>query len=306
MKFSASVAIVVFLFGSVAHCQCIGFVNKGDVFVDCERRESRITHLGTVEQFAVAPNAAALVLQRWQRSGHRIEIVSLKDGSSVWRPNRGTFDVTQSCGTVLGRELVNDGEFLVAGIAIPRHAFHVRDVLTDQLLTESPYREFRCDADSKVVVGVTDRPPHLRIGTSPSRDLVAIEQDNLVQFSISPEGKYVAYVTATQSKVDLCVSQISAANAACMAPGSFPVQGLSVNDGGSVLFGLGNDECVYAEHKPVASCSGVFEWHAGQPEPERLTSGASPIWLTNSQESALADFASKITRSKHSARTAQP
>src|SRR5215467_6243890 len=95
MKLSLSVALVALLSGSVAHCQCIGFVNKSDVFVNCQGRESRITHRGTVEQFAVAPNASALVVEH---PGHRIEIVSLKDGSSVWRPNRGTFDVTQSCG----------------------------------------------------------------------------------------------------------------------------------------------------------------------------------------------------------------
>jgi hypothetical protein len=304
MKLSLSLALVALLFGSVAHCQCIGFVNKGDVFVNCKGRESRITHRGAVEQFAVAPNASALVLEHHQRSGRRIEIVSLKDGSSVWGPNRGTFDVTQSCGTVIGRELVEDG-FLIPGTTIPRNTFKVRDVLTDQLLIKSPYRQFACNADSKIIIGVTDSPAHLRIGTPPGRDLGTIEQDNLVQFSISPDGQYVAYLTDSDSKIELCASSISAANSACMQLGVFPVAGLSINEGGSVLFGLGDDECLYGQHRAPNSCSNVFEWHAGQAEPKRLMSGESPVWLTDSQASTLAEFASKVTRSNHTARTTQ-
>jgi hypothetical protein len=269
MKLSLSVALVALLSGSVAHCECIGFINKGDVFVNCKGRESRITHRGTVEQFAVAPNVSALVLEHVRR---RIEIVSLKDGSSVWRSKRGTFDVTQSCGTVIGRELVEDG-FLIPGTTIPRNTFPVRDVLTDQLLIKSPYRQFACSADSKIIIGVTDRPPHLRIGTPPGRDLGTIEQDGLVQFSISPDGQYVAYVTDSDSKVELCASSISAANSECMQLDVFPVAGLSINEGGSVLFGLGDDECVYGQHRAPNSCSNVFEWHAGQAEPKRLMSG---------------------------------
>jgi hypothetical protein len=303
MKLSLSVALVA-LSGSVAYCQCIGFVNKGDAFVNCKGRVSRITHRGTVEQFAVAPDASALVLEDRPRSGPRIEIVSLKDGSSVWRSNRSTFDVTQSCGTVIGRELVVDG-FLIEGTTIPRNTFRIRNVLTDQLLTKLPYRQFACSADSKVIIGVTDRPPHLRIGTPPVRDLGTIEQDNLVQFSMSPDGQYVAYVTDADSKIELCASLISAANSACMQLDVYPVAGLSISDGGSVLFGLGDDECVYGQHRAPNSCSNVFEWHAGQAEPKRLMSGESPLWLTDSQASALAEFGSKVTRPNHTTRTTQ-
>jgi len=286
-----SLLALVALSGSVAYCQCIGFVNKGDAFVNCKGRETRITHRGTVEQFAVAPNASALVLQHEQRPGRRIEIVSLKDGSSVWRPNRSTFDVTQSCGTVTGREWVEDA-----------NTFQLRDVLTDQLLVKSPYRQFACGADSKIVIGVTDRPPHLRIGTAPGHDLATIEQDNLVQFSISPDGQYVAYVTV---RMELCASSITATNSGCVQVGVYPVAGLSINDEGSVLFGLGDDECVFGQHRAPNSCSNVFEWHAGQAESKRLMSGESPVWLTDSQASALAEFASKVTRSNHTARTTQ-
>lgn len=286
MKLFIFVALIAFLSGSVAHCQCVGFVNKGDVFVNCEGRESRITHRGTVEQFAVAPDTSALVLQHRQRSGRRVEIVSVKDGSSVWRPSRGTFDVTQSCGTVVGRESVKDG-------------FQVRDVLTDQLLTKSPYREFACSGDSKTIVGVTDSPAHLRIGTPPDHDLANVEHDNLVQFSISREGQYVAYVTDIP-KIELCTSSISATNSRCVEVGVFPVQGLSVNDEGSVLFSTGDDACAYGErsHGVADSCSNVFKWTAGQAEPGQLMSGAFPVWLTKSQEFALVQLKSKVTRSK--------
>ncbi len=113
----------------------------------------------------------------------------------------------------------------------------------------------------------------------------------------------MAYVTDIDSKMDLCVSSVSAANSACMQLGVFPTAGLSINDGGSVLFGLGDDECVYDQHRAPDSCSNVFEWHAGQAEPKQLMSGESPVWLTDWEALALVQFATKVTRSKHTGRT---
>lgn len=280
MKLFVFVALISSLSASMALCQCVGFVNKGDVFVTCEGRARRITHRGTVEQFAVAPDASLLVLQHLQRSGRRIEILPLKGGSSVWRPGRGTYDVTQSCGTVVGRESVKNG-------------FQVRDVLTDLLLTKPPYRQFACSGDSKTIVGVVDSPPRLRIGTPPGRDLANVEQDNLVQFSISRDGQYVAYLT--ESKLELCASLISATKSTCVEVGVFPVQGLSINDEGSVLFSTGDDACFFGQrsHGVLDSCSDIYRWTAGQAEPKRLMSGAFPVWLTTSEESALVQSAGK-------------
>jgi hypothetical protein len=263
----------------------VGYVNRRDVFVRCgSKPASRITNRGTVEQFAVAPDGTALVLQHQFKSARKLEVLSLRNRSSAWRPSRGTFDVAESCGTVIGREWVKDH-------------FQVRDILTDQLLDVPPYRQFACSDDRKNVLGVTGSPPHLKLGIPPKDDFGSVEADNLVQFSISAGGQNLVYVIESSNK--LCTRSSSSSEPVCVEAGGFPLQGLAINNDGTLLFSSVDPYCLYDTRPiPADRCSDVYKWIPGKSEAQKLWTGSNAIWMTDAQASALEQFAMTFARAQ--------
>jgi hypothetical protein len=197
-------------------------------------------------------------------------------------------NVTQACGTVIVRELAGD-------------TYQIRDVLTDKLLSKPPYREFACSVDQETVIGVTGTPARLMVGLPPHEEIEVVKHDNLVQFAISTDGKYLAYTTPVDGKLSLCIRTQSDGAQSCTDIGTFPVAGLTVNETGHLLYGFSDDECWYENplRAKAKDCFEVHEWHSGLAKAATVTSGVYPVWLTDVQATALIRFARESKNSSN-------
>ena len=238
----------------------------------------------------MSPTGSALVLQHKDEGGRTLEVVSLADGVSTYRPTRtGTLDVKQSCGTVIVREQADESK-----------TYQVRDVLTDKLLSKSPYREFACSIDQEAVIGVTGTPARLMAGLTPPEEIKVIEHDNLVGFAISPDGKYLAYTTPDMG-FNLCIRTYSRGAQFCKDVGTYPFGSLSINEAGHLLYTMSDDRCWYGNslRSKANDCFEVREWRPGLEKAAKVTLGVYPVWLSDVQATALIRFARESKNSSN-------
>jgi len=290
---------------------CYAFL-KGDVnthsdlYVTCGGKRERITKNQDIWDFAVAGDGSALALLRHRGTEkgfgsngmaiaipHReIEVVSLKpDFQRRLSPrDPGNPELESSCGTVLA---VSHAVSVAPSGGISEVT---RDALSGERLSYEPYYDFRCSSDRKSIVGYLDLHRRvLKVGLPPVRLIVEAREHSIVgPYDMSPNGRYIAYVTDA-----LCVDD-DGKNLGCVRGwGTYP-QKISVSNSGDVLFDGGSGEPCYFDgvgrvslktlpgYDDIEECTAVSYWRPGEKERQVLEIiGWSPQWITPEAAAAL-------------------
>jgi hypothetical protein len=259
---------------------CFAFLLKGDITAVCEGKTTQITHRGDVQNFAVSDDIATMA---YISGGAGVAtVVNLKTATTKKVP--GADEVVATCGGILP---------IPVGASATIH-----DVVTGAELTYPPYLRFRCSADRKTVVGITQH--QLYLGVPPATKVAAGSEVHDLYFNISPSGAKVAYFNDVKPL--------------CLFSGTGPAQCvehetmsdvISVNDSGELLAASGTGKgCVYKSAynftpaKPPDSgddeCLGIGYWKPGMSAIVFLVDvGRNPQWLRPETARLLVQWSSQ-------------
>jgi hypothetical protein len=278
---------------------CFAFLLRGDVVVTCEDKRTQITHRGDVDQFAVSNERSTLAFvttQTVKQTQGVTEVAytnTLLDlQSKTLKRLVGENSVVSTCGGIFW---TND---------LMRHGSGTRDLITGDEIVTPPYKWFRCSADRKVVVGITENfagdlfegiPPHTKVAPADSIYFRV--------FNISADGSTVAYVSDSRP---LCVFS-SGGPTQCAPEKTVDAvrDTLSVNDSGEVLVATHTaQECFYVSSSNFSAtrvygtgqdlCLGVGYWKPGLKTIRVLEPiGRNPQWISQGTAKLLRDWAAR-------------
>ena len=257
-----------------AQNECIGFIKAGNLTVRCGTETHQITRDGKTNAFAVDPSGTKVLLERRKGIDRVAELFSIPSGNLL-RRDSSAVEYVESCGTIVARDNTRSPGYLT------------RDLITSREFSISPYADFRCSADRKVVIGlVGTSPARLELGAPPTTEIASARMPNLIQFAISSAGKYVAYATA---EMVLCRFSVPDKSSSCSPIPQFALGGLSVSDDGTVLYSVSNDACAYEDRVRAAQhdCDELYSWTLASAKPLLQSTGGRPQWITKSQADAL-------------------
>lgn len=303
---------------------CYAFWLDGDEYTNCEGRRERITRFADVEEFAVDPNGKKMAVIRHQAkvqartwlagidgyySSHdALQVISLDGlGRERFSPLTWPMGLYASCGTVVdvtgNPERKDPGPFL--------------DLLAGGQLTIEPYLDFTCSSHRRVVVGHTERhslSTPLRIGVPPEGSVPGSGGNGQILYSLSPSGKYIAYLYGgfypADDRNQLCVVATGSDRANCINE-EFQNGGISVADTGEVLWGtVAQENCYHKEsyrlstkalpgYEPWIECPVIMYWRPGEGKARVVEPlGEYPQWVGSETASALGAWAARSQATK--------
>jgi hypothetical protein len=171
-------------------------------------------------------------------------------------------------------EHIGEGVTSTCGTILLFERSKARDLISGSGQKMKPYKNFRCSADRQIVVGVKKwSSDELMVGSQLRQ--VVISRTPQSHFDLSPNGRYLAYITSDWQR--LCVAEIQGPTT-CIKNISYPFP-ISVSNEGEVLFAVSTDGSAY--------------WRPSQQSPTPVEEpGVNPQWLSALAASALVRWSS--------------
>lgn len=296
---------------------CYAFGANWRIVTVCNGKKDWIQAPYAIEKFAISPDGSSLALWKAQPlafayeqegSGARwvsnLVVVSLSPGFKTTEKEanfRSIPSVQATCGTVVGfypgvPDLSPGAWDLSPPPGAPPYP-PSKNIVTDKLLEFSTGSVFRCSSDRQVVATLVKgsvagtRELVLSVNGKEERRFPADSEEvnrwARDDFSVSPKGKYVAYLYTTKNnyKSFLCVSQVGGSPVCTSGRGG----SLSVSDYGQVIYTV---PFVGAYGGPEDQ--GIAFWRPGLPKRvvlERKGYSFCPQWITSDVVTRLKQWA---------------